>query len=265
LESDLSFLTKSQVELIKQFPGPSFYRQDRAHQEKFLKFWQLLSRLIPVSKVLGYFGFGLLRDVCIGKFAASLNILSRPEKHIISLDLMRSLELRKGWLNTTFSLFGAKIYSGCDAYYFEDKVQEAGLFFETIRRTRYSADFSVEIPTQIADRAKAKIKNLCDNPFENHQAICGFLSGDKSQRVKPDETVVNFAWRADAFPVLHTLPDKVDKVNVNMGYPVKKVPPVYSFLEAVLGNCKLFQNQSGRWQVLFLPYGGQKICWAPSI
>ena len=44
LESDLSFLTESQVELIKQF-WSSFIRQDRDHQEKFLKFWQLLSPL----------------------------------------------------------------------------------------------------------------------------------------------------------------------------------------------------------------------------
>jgi hypothetical protein len=60
LESDLSFLSDQQIALIRQF-WDSFKNQGKGHQEKFLKFWQLLSPLyeafqasLKVSETIEY-------------------------------------------------------------------------------------------------------------------------------------------------------------------------------------------------------------------
>jgi len=244
LESDLSFLTESQVELIKQF-WSSFIHQDRAHQEKFLKFWQLLSSLyasfqgsLAVSG-LAYSGM-LYREV-----AEALESIPQPDKihHFIGFNAFTGTE--EALIKHYITQFGAKIYWDVDAYYLEDKVQEAGLFFRDYQKDKvFGPTFPEVIPTQIADR-KARIKTYA-TPLKTNQAN---LVGSILEKIPAgeawEETVVILPDEQMLFPVLHTLPEQVDKVNVTMGYPVKNAP-VYSFLEAVLEMQRFIKVEDGK-------------------
>ena len=232
LESDLSFLTESQVELIKQF-WSSFIRQDRDHQEKFLKFWQLLSPLYASFQgslaISGLAYSGMLYR----KVAESLDILSRPEKTHYFIGFNAFTGTEEALIKHYITEFGAEIFWDVDAYYLEDKVQEAGLFFRDYQKdTIFGPTFPEEIPTQIEDR-KANIKTYA-TPLKINQAN---LVGSILEKIPAgeawEETVVILPDEQMLFPVLHTLPEQVNKVNVTMGYPVKNAP-VYSFLEAVL-------------------------------
>lgn len=247
LESDLSFLNESQVELIKQF-WSSFIRQDREHQEKFLKFWQLLSPLYTSFQAslavsgLGYSGM-LYRRV-----AESLDTISRPEKihHFIGFNAFTKTEeaLMKYYLTE----FDARIYWDVDAYYLEDNVQEAGLFFRDYQKDKvFGPTFPEHIPTQIEDR-KASIKTYA-TPLKTNQAnLVGSILEKIPSGEAWEETVVILPDEQMLFPVLHTLPEQVNKVNVTMGYPVKNAP-VYSFLEAVLEMQRFIKEEDGK--VLF--------------
>ena len=141
--------------------------------------------------------------------------------------------------------FGAKIFWDVDAYYLEDKVQEAGLFFRDYQKDKiFGPTFPEEIPTQIEDR-KARIKTYA-TPLKTNQAN---LVGSILEKIPAgeawEETVVILPDEQMLFPVLHTLPEQVNKVNVTMGYPVKNAP-VYSFLEAVLEMQRFIKVEDGK-------------------
>ncbi|WP_439489933.1 PD-(D/E)XK nuclease family protein [Algoriphagus sp.] len=247
LESDLSFLNESQIQLIRQF-WSSFVRQDRDHQEKFLKFWQLLSPLYTSFKaslaVSGLAYSGMLYR----KVAESLASIAPPEKalHFVGFNAFTGTE--EALIKHYITEFGAKIYWDVDAYYLEDQVQEAGMFFRDYQKDKiFGPTFPEHIPTQIDDR-RAIIKTYA-TPLKTNQAN---LVGSILEKIPAgeawEETVVILPDEQMLFPVLHTLPDQVDKVNVTMGYPVKNAP-VYSFLEAVLEMQRFIKEEDGK--VLF--------------
>ena len=244
LESDLSFLTESQVELIKQF-WSSFIRQDRAHQEKFLKFWQLLSSLYASFQgslaVSGLAYSGMLYR----KVAEGLESIPQPDKihHFIGFNAFTGTE--EALIKHYITQFGAKIYWDVDAYYLEDKVQEAGLFFRDYQKDKvFGPTFPEVILTQIAER-KARIKTYA-TPLKTNQAnLVGSILEQIPAGEAWEETVVILPDEQMLFPVLHTLPEQVDKVNVTMGYPVKNAP-VYSFLEAVLEMQRFIKVEEGK-------------------
>lgn len=247
LESDLSFLNESQVALIKQF-WSSFIRQDRDHQEKFLKFWQLLSPLYTSFQAsLAVSGFAY-SGMLYRKVVESLQTISKPEKiyHFIGFNAFTGTE--ESLIKHFITEFGAKIYWDVDAYYLDDKVQEAGLFFRDYQKDKiFGPTFPEQIPTQIADR-KARIKTYA-TPLKTNQAnLVGSILDKIPTGEAWEQTVVILPDEQMLFPVLHTLPEQVDKVNVTMGYPVKNAP-VYSFLEAVLEMQRFIKVEEG--QVLF--------------
>ncbi|UZD24110.1 PD-(D/E)XK nuclease family protein [Algoriphagus halophytocola] len=247
LESDLSFLNESQVELIKQF-WSSFERQDRGHQEKFLKFWKLLSPLYTSFQaslaVSGLAYSGMLYR----KVIESIGDAPKPEKQVHFIGFNAFTGTEEALIKHYITEFEAKIYWDVDAYYLDDKVQEAGLFFRDYQKDKvFGPTFPEEIPTQIEDR-KASIKTYA-TPLKTNQAnLVGAILEKIPKGEAWEETVVILPDEQMLFPVLHTLPEQVDKVNVTMGYPVKNAP-VYSFLEAVLEMQRFIKEEDGK--VLF--------------
>lgn len=244
IESDLSFLTESQIELIRQF-WASFIRQDRDHQDKFLKFWQLLDPLYAAFKgslnVSGLAYSGLIYR----KVAEALSEIQKPKKtyHFIGFNAFTGTE--EVLIKHFITEFGAKIYWDIDAYYLEDKSQEAGLFFREYQKDPvFGPTFPKDIPSQIEDR-KATIKTY-STPLKTNQAnLVGAILEKVPEGESWEETVVILPDEQMLFPVLHALPDQIEKVNVTMGYPVKNAP-VYSFLEAVLEMQRFIKVEDGK-------------------
>lgn len=251
IESDLSFLTESQIQLIKQF-WSSFVRQDRGHQEKFLKFWQLLSPLYSSFQgslaVSGLAYAGMLYR----KVAENLASIPQPEKTHYFVGFNAFTGAEEALIKHYLTEFDAKIFWDLDAYYLEDKVQEAGLFFREYQKDAvFGPTFPKEIPTQIEDR-KAKIKTYA-TPLKTNQAnLVGAILEEIPAGEAWEETVVILPDEQMLFPVLHTLPPQVDKVNVTMGYPVKNAP-VYSFLEAVLEMQRDIKQEEGQLSFYHTP------------
>lgn len=247
LESDLSFLSNSQIELIRQFWN-SFERQDRSHQEKFLKFWQMLSPLYHAFQAslevsgLAYSG-KLYRRI-----AASVGEIPRPEKQFIFIGFNAFTGTEEILIKHFISEFGARVYWDIDGYYLEDKNQEAGLFFREYQKDKiFGPTFPKEIPNHIQNR-KTQIHTYA-TPLKTNQAnLVGSILEKGRQEENWEETVVILPDEQMLFPILHTLPSQIDKVNVTMGYPVKNAP-VYAFLEAVLEMQRFIKVEDGK--VLF--------------
>lgn len=247
LESDLSFLSQGQIDLIKQF-WSSFQHQDKSHQEKFLKFWKMLGPLyasfhasLDVSG-LAYSGM-LYRRV-----AEQLDALNKPEKKHIFIGFNAFTATEEKLIKHFISEFGAEIYWDVDSYYLMDKNQEAGLFFRDYQKDNiFGPTFPKHIPEYIQSR-NAKIQTYAI-PLKTNQAnLVGSILGNIKDEKAWEETVIILPDEQMLFPILHTLPSQIDKVNVTMGYPVKNAP-VYAFLEAVLEMQRYVKVEEGK--VLF--------------
>lgn len=247
LESDLGFLSESQISLIREF-WKSFERQDRSHQEKFLKFWQMLSPLYTGFKsaleVSGMAYSGMLyRQV-----AVSLDQIPQPEKQFVFIGFNAFTLTEERLIKHYITAFGAKIFWDIDSYYLEDKNQEAGLFFREYRNDKvFGPTFPDELPQQI-QKNDAKIK-VYATPLKSNQAnLVGAILENVKGEENWEETVLILPDEQMLFPILHTLPEQIEKVNVTMGYPVKNAP-VYAFLEAVLEMQRYVKIEEGK--VLF--------------
>ncbi|WP_215224811.1 PD-(D/E)XK nuclease family protein [Echinicola shivajiensis] len=232
VESDLSFLTKDQIELIKQF-WKSFEREGRGHQDKFLRFWQLLSTLYDRFQeelnVAGYSYSGKLYR----KVVEQLDALEQPSKHYVFVGFNAFTATEEKLIKHYVANFGAEVYWDLDAYYTLNPQQEAGLFFRDYRKDKIlGRTFAKELPNNIVSNP-AKIK-VYVTPLKVNQAN---LVGRILDKVMPgenlEETVVILPDEQLLFPVMHQLPEHIDRVNVTMGYPVRNAP-VYAFLESLL-------------------------------
>ncbi|MFC3417718.1 hypothetical protein [Algoriphagus hitonicola] len=232
LESDLSFLKESQIDLIRQF-WSSFISQDKKHQEKFLRFWQLLKPLYRTFQAsldvsgLAYSG-KLYRQV-----ASDLNKIQKPSKHYHFVGFNAFTKTEEKLIKHFITEFGAEIHWDVDSFYILDGNQEAGLFFREYQKDQvFGPTFPKDLPQRIQGKP-AKIKSYAIPLKVNQANLVGSILEEIGKEENLEETVVILPDEGLLFPVLHCLPETIDQVNVTMGYPVKNAP-VYAFLEAVL-------------------------------
>jgi hypothetical protein len=231
-ESDLSFLTEEQWALIAQF-WKAFERQNETEKERFLKFWQILGslyegfqkRLQTSGKA---YGGQLYRQV-----ASTTATIAKPDKQLIFIGFNAFTLAEEKIITHFIAAFGAEIFWDVDAYYLDDKLQEAGLFFrDYIKDPVLGKTFPQQIPDEI--KKKGPLIHTHSIPLKTNQAN---LVGKLLEQLEPneplEETVIILPDEQLLFPVLHQLPEVITKLNVTMGYPMRNAP-IYAFLDAVL-------------------------------
>jgi len=246
IENDLSYLTDGQVRLIQDF-WRSFEVKDKFQQDKFLKFWKQLRPIYENFRTelavsgLAYSGM-LYRQV-----VEELNQIEKPDKKYLFIGFNAFSLTEEMLIKHFIKEFDAGIFWDLDAYYLEDPRQEAGLFFREYRKDKILGPTFPATKNRIADK-KAHIQTHAV-PLKVTQAnLVGELVGRMELGEALEETVIILPDEQMLFPVLHTLPQAIDKVNVTMGYPVKNAPD-YSFLESLLELQKYVSEKDG--QVVF--------------
>ena len=242
-ESDLSFLNEEQKDLISQF-WLAFARQNEQEKEKFLRFWQILGRLYEdfqhrlKTAGLAYSG-QLYRQV-----AENLEQVPRPERHYIFVGFNAFTLAEEKLIGHFVKEFDAQIFWDVDQYYLKDPLQEAGLFFRDYQKDKvFGETFPEEIPDQI--RLKKDLVKIHSIPLKTNQAnLVGKLLEAIPAGESLEETVIILPDEQLLFPVLHSLPPQIDKLNVTMGYPVRNAP-VYAFLDAVLELQRFVKEKEG--------------------
>ncbi|AWW29361.1 PD-(D/E)XK nuclease family protein [Echinicola strongylocentroti] len=236
IETDLSFLTESQIELVKQF-WKSFEREGRGsaegHKDRFIRYWELLLPLYKRYKrelaISDYAYSGMLyREV-----AENMRHMKKPSVHYAFVGFNAFTGTEELLVKHFVSQFGASIYWDLDAFYIHDSEQEAGLFFREYRKDKVlGPTFPEKLPQRIKP-GKAKVK-VYQTPLKVNQSnLIGSVLEGMGKEENPEETVVILPDEQLLFPVMNQLPTHIGKVNVTMGYPIRNAP-VYAFLEAVL-------------------------------
>ncbi|OOG77848.1 PD-(D/E)XK nuclease family protein [Algoriphagus sp. A40] len=231
-ESDLSFLTEDQKALISQF-WLAFARQNEVEKEKFLRFWQILGRLYGDFqhrlKTVGLAYSGqLYRQV-----AENLKQIPSPEKHYVFVGFNAFTLAEEKLIKHFVKEFDAEVFWDVDAFYLEDTLQEAGLFFRDYQKDAVlGKTFPEEIPDEIRQKS-ARIQTYSIPLKTNQSNLVGKLLEELGPDERLEETVIILPDEQLLFPVLHTLPPQIEKLNVTMGYPIRNAP-IYAFLDAVL-------------------------------
>jgi len=232
LDEEFYFLDEEDKRIIQSF-WSSFLPKTTKSQEAFLETWKIL---LPIyqsfteslkSKGEAYGGL-VYREVAENLegvksnamlYFAGFNALTFAEEKIIKHFVLEDK---------------ARVVWDMDDYYFSNPKQEAGFFLREYRKDSVlGKTFPEEAPKRIAEAKEIRATGVSLEVGQTKALAEHLKELTTSGNYDPQKTVVVLPKEHMLFPVLHAVPDEVDKVNITMGYPLKDTP-VYSLLESVL-------------------------------
>ena len=124
----------------------------------------------------------------------------------------------------------AEVMWDADKYYLENKNHEAGHF---IRKYRDNWNISIE---GVEDNFSIQTKNIFVYGVAknvNQAKLAGnILKGFSAEDIKENQAAVVLSAEELLMPMMHSLPGNVDKVNITMGYPLRKTS-IYGLFDAI--------------------------------
>ncbi len=244
IAEDFYFLDEEQERIIQRF-WQEFFPTSTKSQDQFVDTWKILAPVYKSFKEqlktegVGYTSsiyrelvenidalkigdgdFGTRPGISLGGplIFAGFNALTPTEEQLIKHFV---------------SEHDAEMIWDVDTYYLDDTNQEAGGF---LRKYQQDLIFGKTFPAEIPKRVTAdKNVSAIGVALEVGQAK---LIGERVEELldvgtKAEEIVIVLPQDYMLFPVLNALPDKLEKLNVTMGYPLKETP-LFGLLEAAI-------------------------------
>ncbi len=225
-------LEEEQIKIIKQY-WINFSVEDKSKEkELFLRLWNILpevyehftKKLLLQSK--GY--EGLIYRHLISLLPNNLTTDSDNIKVFIGFNALNMAQ--KKLFKYLKSKNKAVLFWDNDAYYHNNPIQEAGDFLR--KNYEVLGENSKNIPNNFKTFNKHfKLIGIPGN-IGQAKAITELLkdfSDEKGVLKNPEKTVIVLPDENMLFPVLHSVPDSVGKLNITMGYPLKNTA-LYSLL-----------------------------------
>lgn len=222
IESDISYLTEEQKQIISFWRSIGSGEDISEQKRRFLKIWQSLPAIYTKFRErlrnlgIGYSGMiyrdtaeRILRgeDIDVGNqrfIIAGFNALSASEK--ILFDYLAHREA------------GAEFYWDYDSYYVDNKAHEAGMFLRD-NLTRYAPPIDIS-HNNFLERPKQMRTVACVSNIVQLKYVARILEELPREDLNK-HTAIILTDENMLIPLLHSLPECVEKVNVTMGYPVK--------------------------------------------
>ena len=207
-------------------------QQPSEYQQKYLKFFHRMKiyheafREKLLSRKTAYQGLAFRQ--------AAMNVKSEkakiPWEKILFVGF-NALNLAEEIIIRTLERKGiAEIKWDADKYYLENKNHEAGHF---IRKYRDSWNISIE---GVEDNFSIQNKNIFVYGVAknvNQAKLAGnILKSFSTEDITENQTAVVLASEELLMPMMHSLPGNVDKVNITMGYPLRKTS-LYGLFDAI--------------------------------
>lgn len=208
-------------------------------QKQYLRFWQSLGsyytdfskRLLAKHQTYQGYAYRLVAD----------NVGERIQKHswkkIIFAGFNALNKAEEQIIEKLINLGKAEIIWDTDDYYVNDVKQEAGKFirkYDNYANFKKSADRNFVFAENLLSTEAKQITIIGAAKNVAQAKVAGSLV---SELQKQDQSLQNTALvLADEnllFPVLHSLPENLQDINVTMGYPLKNTP-VAGYFDLVL-------------------------------
>lgn len=203
-------------------------------QQRYLQFWELMGtfyeRLHAKLDQRGMASPGMALREIVQNFRKKAPAL--PWKQVIFAGFNALAPAEEAMVKALVDHGLATCYWDLDRYYVDDTYQEAGHFFRELARRWKIQDWNwignalTELPHQITLTGvpqrvgQAKVAGL-----KLRELLAEGVEAESTAVVLPDENLL--------FPLLHSLPEGLDKVNVTMGYPLRNTP-LYSLVDAIV-------------------------------
>ncbi|MEO9869208.1 PD-(D/E)XK nuclease family protein [Ekhidna sp.] len=233
LAEDFYFLDEEQEKIIKKF-WQEFLPTATRTQEQFVETWRILMPVYTTFKErirkqgIGYASH-VYRDL-----VDNLDVINYDEsKPLIFAGFNALTPAEESLIKHFISKFNAEVLWDIDTYYVSDTNQEAGDFLRKYAKDPIlGTSFPNPLPNKIAKPKEVEVTGVS---LEVGQAK---LIGEEVDRLmeegaKKEEIVIVLPQDYMLFPVLNAIPDRIDKLNVTMGYPLKDTP-LFGLLEAAI-------------------------------
>lgn len=227
-------LEEEQLEFIRKFWKNFHSGEMTREKDVFLTTWKLLpslyKKLVAVLHSLGSAYEGMLyRDV------AEMDVLKLSEKleeeHYFFIGFNALSTSEKRFFSKLKNKNLASFYWDYDEKYISDISMEAGRFLrENLKLFPPPADLGI-----FSNLKNEPLVRIFDLPSDILQAktVHKLLSEREGRIVNAEDTAIIACDENLLIPVLHSLPEQVDTVNITMGYPFSNTP-LNSFIESIL-------------------------------
>lgn len=238
IQDQFNYLSDEQIEAIKQFWQSFDIQKQSAHQEDFISIWNILLDIYKLFKQklndLGITYEGMTYRFVADKIKGNEKIELPHSKYVfIGFNALNNCE--KKLFNYLQNNKLADFYWDYDESYINNEHHEAGFFLrQNIQDYKNPTSFlNQDIFKSLSKEKKIDIISV---PSDIGQAkvITQILKESKENHTEsPNKTAIVLTDEEMLVPVLHSIPDTIDKINVTMGYPVSNTP-IYSLLEHVI-------------------------------
>ncbi len=238
IQDQFNYLSDEQIEAIQQFWQSFDPEKQSDHQDEFISIWNVLLEIYQqLNKKLNELGIayeGMIYRTVADKIKGNKKIDLSHTKYIFAgFNALNNCEKKLfNYLNNNKL---ADFYWDYDQSYINNHHHEAGLFLRE-NMNQYKQPESITSKDVFKSLSEKKNIEIISVPSDVGQAKvitqklkeCG-----ENISESPNKTAIVLADEELLVPVLHSVPDTVDKVNITMGYPVNNTP-VYSLLEHVI-------------------------------
>jgi CRISPR/Cas system-associated exonuclease Cas4 (RecB family)/RNAse (barnase) inhibitor barstar len=235
IDTAYDFLSEEQKQLITNF-WKTFGDRHTKHQEAFLKIWRVLPEVYRQftnqlrSQGLGYGGM-IYRDTVNALDSGAHPGVEGPVLFVGFNALTLAEERIISWYLTHKN---AQMKWDADAYYVDDKRQEAGYFLRRYRFTKgFARTFPTEFPNRITSDKKVEVIGVSLQMGQTRILGEKLAQWVEEEGFVPEKTVVVLPEEGLLFPVLHALPNAVQDVNITMGFPLRHTP-LHNLLETLI-------------------------------
>lgn len=230
IEGFYDFLSEDQIAVIKRFWSSFNPDYPNKHEKQFIKIWEVLFQIYLELKqnlrkeFLAYEGM-LLRDV-VENFDNYASKFSNKTYVFIGFNALNVCEEKL--FDFLKKRNQALFYWDFENYYVNDTVNESGYFIR-----KYIDSFPNAISYNVESRLKKKILVYeASGSIDQAKFVSTHLK-EILDSFKIKDTVLVLGDENLLLPVVYSLPERVDKVNVSMGYPLKN-SSVFSLIDLCL-------------------------------
>ncbi len=234
LDESFDYLTEEQKQFLRDF-WLHFEEKPSENKEEFLKIWRRLPKIYnSFSKSLKKEGLGyegmIHREVAEKLKTVDTTIASNTI--FIGFNALTSAE---EVILSKYVDAGASIYWDLDSYYLNNRSQEAGLFLREYKKHPVlSKTFPAETYSYFTTDKKEIHLTGVSQRIGQAKLITGKLEDLLSSgKFQDGNTVIVLPDEGMLLPMMNSLPDSLETVNVSMGFPLRSTP-LYNLLDLVI-------------------------------
>ena len=238
IQDQFSYLTEKQIEAIKQFWQSFDPEKHSVHQQDFISIWNVLPDIyIKLNERLT--SLGIAYEGMIYRKVANLlegnKVINLSHEKYIFAGFNALNQCEKNLFHFLQNNQRAEFFWDYDQSFIQNINHEAGLFLrENIKTFKTPLSFSNKNISRLStDQKNIEIISVPGNVGQSKIITENLKQANQKITESPDNTAIVLADENLLVPVLQSIPNSIENVNITMGYPVINTP-IYSLLEHVI-------------------------------